>query len=479
MIRPNKRSILLDQLNDVFAVPSSMHIKLREKDPDRFFHDRTLKTTSTLPIIKPVTAVAKHLTVQGTSPTSLPAMHYLQVPSLTFRNPDSSSNLDDSKSEVDSREVLTKPFDSFLRTSVIPYSRSCPLKTANHRMLMSPKAVRFRYDDKYVFDNWVRHYDTTPFNKLVHMARDSNLAVFPYLAKVMREVRKVKTVSVQKRVNKPKAYFECSCTAGATRTHYKQMPGEEDLKSFCGEVREIETFFDNPPPFNLFIVVCFEGVIGCVADGKLKLRRGAIKFLQSIDSFYSIILLIQTSSLFPTVSAILSAKKIHILKVYTVAENSSKELAHLEQIYKDFHIKEPSLNVLVMASLNLDLQKGEVIFPSTKRVSQKLNVSLCPVSSSSPPITFLVPHLFINPSAKPFEALLQSFRLSESPLKFSFQDWAKACRAKFKVVRTTLPYEIVMDSMPRQLLGKKCKLHNSVVGYKPEIPANCFILMID
>ena len=176
---------------------------------------------------------------------------------------------------------------------------------------------------------------------------------------------------------------------------------------------------------------------------------------------------------------VLESKGIRISGFYTCNLTKSKELIYLGNVIHDFSIEKPENKLLVIASLDMELGKEDLIFPKVSRMNQKLNIKLSPVSNEPTPITFLVPNLNINPSSKIFETLLASLKSIIGIGAYSFMDWVKDCRGKFKVVRSSFPYEKIMQEMPLKKSALKCSLHKSFILNQEELPINYFVVYFD
>ena len=194
---------------------------------------------------------------------------------------------------------------------------------------------------------------------------------------------------------------------------------------------------------------------------------------------YKLIILTSTQRILSTILEVMDSKSIKLSGVYYLQSQYNKELAYLHNIYKDFDIKNPTKSVLIVSSLNIELSKGEPIFPLTQRINKHLNITMCPASNEHLPITFLIPHMLINISSKPFEALWSSLNVKVNREQFDFHEWLKDYRIRFRIIRSTLPYEIIIEKMPLKKVNKQCSLHKRNAPYCDEIPFNYFVLYLD
>ena len=75
-----------------------------------------------------------------------------------------------------------------------------------------PNASKLKYDDPYVYSKIMKNQDTTPFQKLLSVAADSNTSTYPYFTRVSREIKKTESVFIKKILKTPIAYKECCCS---------------------------------------------------------------------------------------------------------------------------------------------------------------------------------------------------------------------------------------------------------------------------
>ena len=222
----------------------------------------------------------------------------------------------------------------------------------------------------------------------------------------------------------PKAYKDCMCLTSNSKVSIKERPKDEDIKNMCNEIFTYAVESHSTVFSNSAIILNFEGVIGHISENKLKLRRGALNFLKKVSKHFKIIILINSQRIISTIVSLMKTKSILICGIYYVEMGKNKELVYLNNIYKDFSISDPSISVIMISSLNLEISKGDAIFPASFRIKKKLNISMCPISTENIPITFLVPHILINNSSRPFEQLFTSFKLKEKENRtgFDFQE---------------------------------------------------------
>ena len=360
---------------------------------------------------------------------------------------------------------------------------SAPAKN-NKSMNLSPiptgfLASQFKYDDTYSYTKFMRNHDVTPFNKLISVKRDSNIASFPYLTKIMKEIRKIESACVAKHWKKPKAYAECCCSIDKNICYMRERPSDEDLIELCDspEVFSIKNYQTLCP--ETFVFVVFEGVIGFIQKHTIKLRRGGLKFLKDIQNFFKVVIISTTVGLSSQIQQVLEAKAIRISIFLFLSQSKVKEFVNLESVFKSLEIVKPEVQVLLISSLDLEVNRDDQIFPKVQRLSQNLNIKPCPVSNSRQPTTFLVPHILISSTSKPLDQLFVSIKGKIGLQGFSFVDWLKSCRGKFKVICSSRPYEKIMNFMPLKELCLKCNLHRTAVRMTEELPSNYFVLYFD
>ena len=233
---------------------------------------------------------------------------------------------------------------------------------------------------------------------------DSNTSSYPYFTRVSRELKKTETVLIKNLIKKPIAYNNCCCPNNS-RISNKELPTENDIKNMCDE---IFCFYNTPQQSiinDCVLIINFEGVIGYIAESKLKLRRGALNFLIKACKIFKIIIVASSQKIVSTILSTMEMKSIRISGIYYRQNEHNKEVVYLQNIYKDFNIKNPNKSVLVISSFNAELSKNEPIFPLTQRINKHLNITICPVSTEHSPIIFLVPHMLINIKIKPFRQL--------------------------------------------------------------------------
>lgn len=366
----------------------------------------------------------------------------------------------------------------------IVYKKNNVPNRVNNSLSLSPipktfLVTKFKYDDSFAVGKLMKNHDITPFNKLIALGRESNTASFPYLTKVVKEIKKTEPSYAVKMCRKPRAYADCSCSFDKSISFFREKPTESDISAICPP---LVAYYVKPHPtlFNEnFILIVFEGAIGSLSQDLIKLRRGAIKFLKSIQNFFQLVVVTTNPDQAPSILQVLESKGIRISGFYTYELAKSKELIYLDCVIRDFSIGKPENKLLVIASLDLELGKEDLIFPKVSRMNQKLNIKLCPISNEPTPITFLVPHLNINPSSKIFETLLASLKSIIGIGNYSFMDWIKDCRGKFKVVRSSFPYEKIMQEMPFKRSALKCSLHKSYIRCPEELPINYFVIYLE
>jgi hypothetical protein len=360
---------------------------------------------------------------------------------------------------------------------------NAPLKN-NRSMNLSPipkgfLASRFKYDDSYSYVKFMKSHDVTPFNKIISITRDTNFSVFPYLAKIAKEIKKTESAVVVKRVKKPKAYIECLCTGDRNCCFYREKPQDHDIFRICDspEVKFVQNFsvlFEKN-----FIFVIFEGVVGIIKENMIKLRKGALKFLKRIQNLFKIVIICTFFEISKEILKVLENKKIKVSVVLVNRREKSNEFIHLGKVFQELLIENPESQVLIVASLDLEVQKDDPIFPKLPRLTQNLNIKSCPISNSREPTIFLVPNLLLSPTSKPFENLLSSLKSKIIGNSYNFLDWQKTCRGKLKVISSSLPYEKVMEKMPLKKQGLRCKLHKTMIRLTEELPHNYFVIYFD
>jgi hypothetical protein len=381
-----------------------------------------------------------------------------------------------SNSSFKSTPVYTPKAIKHSKTFSIQLIKSSNATPCFRKSFINPKC---KFQDPYAYLRIMKNQDFTPFQKLVPAAPDSNTSMYPYFLRVARDVKKTEQITVKKLSRAPKAYKDCGCSSNNPKTLSRQRPKELEIKNMCDsftsyDIIQYESLFGTS-----FIIISFDGTMGFICESKLKLRRGAIKFLKKIDKFFKVIIVTSINKIIPIIASVMKNKGIKVSGIYFLEISKNKELMYLDDIYKDFSIKSPSNNVLVVSSLNLDISETDSIFVKQSRIKEQLNISMCPVSLEPSPITFLVPHILINNSSKPFEALLASFRLKDFRPFFNFQDWIRDCSPKFKVYKSSMPYEIVLEAMPFNPITKKCKLHKKDIGISEDLPFNYFVLIAE
>ncbi|OMJ77616.1 hypothetical protein SteCoe_22741 [Stentor coeruleus] len=275
---------------------------------------------------------------------------------------------------------------------------------------------------------------------------------------------------------KIKSYNDCTCNTTKFKAFYKEKPKQCNIEALCNNSmpyvinRNLE-IFTQP-----YIFIFFEGVVGFMINNKAKITPRAVSFIQKVqENFHIIVITLPKSCQY--VAEAFERKKLKYAGIYTVDLNKSKELICFDAIYNDFNIRNPLNEVLVISCLNIEVSKNEPIFPNIQRLRKQLNISMCPVSIDSPPITFLIPHLQLSTSSRPFEVLFESLKTKPNKSHIQFQDWIKEYRIRFRIVRSTLPQEIIMESLPFKKCQKVCRLHKAKVPSYEEIPFNYFVLL--
>ena len=335
--------------------------------------------------------------------------------------------------------------------------------------------ARFNLNDPYLYSTIMRNHDATPFQKLLSASGDSNTSSYPYFTRVSREIKKTEQILIKKLNKQPKAYKECSCTALHPRIFNRCKPNQDDIHILCDDLIPFLQTTQKNMFNNSLLIINFEGVIAHVAENKLKLRPGAVKFLSKVHNHFKIILITNSQRIISTILSVMELKAIKLSGLYLCQGQKYKELANFQRIYNDYVITEVSKSVLVISSLNIEAHREEPIFPLPQRIIQKLNVTVCPISADDIPITFLIPHMLINMSAKPFEILLATFQLKLLRTQFNFQEWLKDYRIRFKIIRSTLPHEIIMENMPPKTTNTLCNLHRKHILQSEVIPFNYFL----
>lgn len=366
----------------------------------------------------------------------------------------------------------------------IVYKKNNVLNKVNNSLSLSPLpknlfVSKFKYDDSFAVGKLMKNHDITPFNKLISLSRESGPAAFPYLSKINKEIKKTESLYTVKLYKNPRSYADCSCSFNKNIIFLREKPSESDISRLCTPLKPYSTKTHTCLIAENFILIVFEGVIGTLCEDLIKLRRGGIKFLKSIQNFFQLIIVTSNPKQASSILQILESKGIRISGFYTHNPSKSKELMHLGTVLEDFSIQQPESKLLVIASLDMELNKDDLIFPKVARMSQNLNIKLCPVSNESGPITYLVPNLQLNASAKMFEQLLISLKSKVGIGAYSFMDWVKECRGKFKVVRSSFPYEKIMQEMPLKKGFLKCSLHKSYIGHPEELPINYFVIFFE
>lgn len=276
---------------------------------------------------------------------------------------------------------------------------------------------------------------------------------------------------------KAKSYNDCSCNTTNYKAFYKEKPQQSNLEALCN-IPTPYLFNPNLDSFiQRYIFIFYEGVIGLMTNNnKAKMSSRAVRFIQKVQGNFNIIIITSPKSC-QSVAEGFERKNLKYSGIYKIDLNKSKELICFDAIYNDFNIKNPLNEVLVISCLNIDVSKNEPIFPNIQRLSKKLNISMCPVSIDSPPITFLIPHLQLSTSSRPFEVLSDSLKPKPNKGHIQFQDWIKECRIRFRIVRSTLPQEIIMENLAFKTCKKICRLHKAKVPSYEEIPFNYFVLL--
>lgn len=380
-------------------------------------------------------------------------------------------------STISLAKIMDKNLNFKLKPSI--YLKSPMKNSLGKNYTVAGKSIfvsKFKLEDPYVYSKIMGNIEITPFQKILSSTGESNTATYPYFTRVSREIKKIEQICIKKIVKKPIAYHICSCTPINPRVSNRHKPTDSDLQTLCDDLHTVFILPREKTFQSTFLIINFEGVIGEISQKKLKIRRSGIHFLQKVSLDYQLILITNSQRISSVILNILQAKNIEISGLYFISEFNFKELANFSKIYSDFSITSPSKSVLVISSLNSEIYKGDPLFQLPQRLTQKLNISKCPVSADNPPIVFLVPHMLISQSPRPFEVLLKSIKAKNY---LNFQDWSKDNRVRFKVVRTALPIEIIMEKMPVKTTVKMCELHKNTVAQCEELPLNCFMLYIE
>ena len=486
----------LEVTTEVFSMPNSLKIKARINAhlnrSTTTTTDPLLKSNCTLPNIKKSSKTPKNLikpNIFCTTPTNVNTPSYLFSQDISALSKETIKIMKINEPQTfKSDPAETEAINSLDEPEFKPNYTGYPKNSRNNGLYLANSTspvrkslyyTRFNFNDPYACSTIMKNHDFTPFQKLVSASGDSNTSSYPYFTRVSREIKKTEQTLVQKLNKKPKAYKECSCTVLNPRISNRQKPNQSDIQALCDDlipflkVPQESTFKDS------LLIINFEGVIAHVAENKLKLRRGAVKFLSKVHNHFKIILVTNSQRIISTILSVMELKAIKLSGLYLCQGQKSKELANLQRIYTDFAVTEISKLVLVISSLNIEVHRGEPIFPVPQRIRQNLNVTMCPLATDDAPITFLIPHMLINISAKPFEALLGSLQLKTLRAQFNFQEWLKDNRIRFKIIRSTLPHEIIMEKMPVKTTNKLCNLHRKHIPQSEEVPFNYFVLHTD
>ena len=111
----------------------------------------------------------------------------------------------------------------------IVYKKTNVPNRINNSLSLSPiprtfLVAKFKYDDSFTVGKLMKNHDITPFNKLISLGRESNTAVFPYLTKIAKEIKKTEASYTVKISRKPRAYADCSCSFDKSISFFKQKP---------------------------------------------------------------------------------------------------------------------------------------------------------------------------------------------------------------------------------------------------------------
>ena len=484
----NQSNNLLNPSDSVFQITESLKKNFRIKS--KLVRSNTIQE----PKIKP-NLTLPNIAKNSKTPKNAYRSNFLIAPATNSDNSPRCLSSSFNKLKTPNLEILriqedqivpSDPQDTFIPDSSILLTSdisglsksTCPSKMQFFSSLpvRKPNLNKYKFDDPYLYSKFMKNQETTPFQKILATVGDSNTNFYPYFTRVARELKKTEAILIPKIIKNPRSYKNCSCASFSHKSFAREMPKENDLKQMCDQIVPYVINEHDCEIRDCYLVINFEGVIGYISENKLKLRRGAIKFMQKASKLFRIIIVSNSQRIVSTIANVMENKVLKISAIYYFQSAQNKEIMHLGKICADFQIKSPARSVLVISSLNSELSKSEPIFPTIQRIQKKLNVSMCPVSHEYSPITFLIQHMLINLNSRPLDSLWNSFSNKTLNQNFSFEDWLKDFRIKFRVIRSTLPFEIMMEKMPLKKNNTICKLHNKLVLQSEELPFNYFLL---